>query len=65
MQIHLTEDSDRSKETVFPFSSLLSLRLSLILLCLLSENNFALCLASFSAVLSIYFPKDVAAIENL
>ena len=65
MQIHLIEDGDRSKETVFPFSSLLSIGLSLVLLYFLLENKFALCLASFSAVLSTYFPKDVVAIENL
>jgi len=58
-QIYLTEDSDRSKETVFPFSSLLSIGLSLVLLYFLSENNFALCLASFSAVLSVCFLQSM------
>ena len=55
--IHLTEDSARSRETVFPMVSLLSIGLSLVLLYFLSENNFALWLASFSAVLSVYFSQ--------
>ena len=54
---HLTEDSDRKKETVFPAFSILSIVFSLVLLYFLMENNFALWLASFSAVLSIYFPQ--------
>ena len=58
-QIYLTEDSDRSKETVFPFSSLLSIGLYLVLLYFLSENNFVLCLASFSAVLSVCFLQSL------
>ena len=55
--IRLTEDSDRKKETVFPAFSILSIVFSLVLLYFLMENNFALWLASFSAVLSIYFPQ--------
>ena len=55
--IHLTEDSERKKETVFPAFSILSIVFSLVLLYFLMENNFALWLASFSAVLSIYFPQ--------
>ena len=55
--IHLTEDSDRKKETVFPAFSILSIVFSLVLLYFLMENNFALWLASFSAVLSVYFPQ--------
>ena len=54
---HLTEDSDRKKETVVPAFSILSIVFSLVLLYFLMENNFALWLASFSAVLSIYFPQ--------
>ena len=55
--IHLTEDSERKKETVFPAFSILSIVFSLVLLYFLMENNFALWLASFSAVLSVYFPQ--------
>ena len=55
--IHLTEDSDRKKETVFPAFSIFSIVFSLVLLYFLMENNFALWLASFSAVLSVYFPQ--------
>ena len=55
--IRLTEDSDRKKETVFPAFSILSIVFSLVLLYFLMENNFALWLASFSAVLSVYFPQ--------
>lgn len=55
--IHLTEDSESKKETVFPAFSILSIVFSLVLLYFLMENNFALWLASFSAVLSIYFPQ--------
>ena len=55
--IHLTEDSDRKKETAFPAFSILSIVFSLVLLYFLMENNFALWLASFSAVLSVYFPQ--------
>ena len=55
--IHLTEDSERKKETVFPAFSILSIVFSLVLLYFLMENSFALWLASFSAVLSIYFPQ--------
>ena len=55
--IHLTEDSDKKKETVFPAFSILSIVFSLVLLYFLMENSFALWLASFSAVLSIYFPQ--------
>ena len=55
--IRLTEDSDRKKETVFLAFSILSIVFSLVLLYFLMENNFALWLASFSAVLSIYFPQ--------
>ena len=55
--IHLTEDIDRKKETVFPAFSILSIVFSLVLLYFLMENNFALWLASFSAVLSVYFPQ--------
>ena len=55
--MHSTEDSDRTKDVVSPISSLLSIGFSLVLLYFLSENNFALWLASFSAVLSIYFPQ--------
>ena len=51
--MHSTEDSDRTKDVVSPISSLLSIGFSLVLLYFLSENNFALWLASFSAVLSI------------
>ena len=54
---HLTEDSDRKKETAFPAFSILSIVFSLVLLYFLMENNFALWLASFSAVLSVYFPQ--------
>ena len=57
--IHLTEDSDRKKETAFPSFSILSIVFSLVLLYFLMENNFALWLASFSAVLSIYFPQRI------
>ena len=55
--IHLTEDSDRKKETAFPAFSIFSIVFSLVLLYFLIENNFALWLASFSAVLSVYFPQ--------
>ena len=55
--IHLTEDSERKKETVFPAFSILSIVFSLVLLYFLMENSFALWLASFSAVLSVYFPQ--------
>ena len=55
--IHLTEDSERKKETVFPAFSILSIVFSLVLLYFLMENNFALWLTSFSAVLSVYFPQ--------
>lgn len=55
--IHLTENSDRTKDIVSPIFSLLSIVFSLVLLYFLMENNFALWLASFSAVLSVYFPQ--------
>ena len=55
--IHLTEESERKKETVFPAFSILSIVFSLVLLYFLMENSFALWLASFSAVLSVYFPQ--------
>jgi hypothetical protein len=55
--IHLTEDSDRKKKTAFPAFSIFSIVFSLVLLYFLMENNFALWLASFSAVLSVYFPQ--------
>ena len=55
--IRLTEDSDRKKETVFLAFSILSIVFSLVLLYFLMENNFALWLASFSAVLSVFFPQ--------
>ena len=57
--IHSTENSDRTKDVVSPISSLLSIGLSLVLLYFLSENNFALWLASFSAVLSVYFLQSM------